>query len=186
MEHLLTSLSETLKQLRKERGWSLDVAAKATGISKAMLGQIERCESSPTLTTLWKLAKGYEVPLSVLIDEGDDEAVGHPVKRKPTPDSMWVATLFKETEQVPFEWLELTFPQGYERESVPHQSGVIEHVVVKSGSIEVCVEGQSHLLNAGETLRFYADRSHSYRNVAEGDTVIHNLIYYPQKHAGQP
>ncbi|MEZ8384857.1 helix-turn-helix domain-containing protein, partial [Vibrio splendidus] len=43
-----------LKRLRQEKGWSLDKTAKETGVSKAMLGQIERGESSPTVAKLWQ------------------------------------------------------------------------------------------------------------------------------------
>ena len=53
MENLARFLSTTLKQLRQQRGWSLSRLAEATGVSKAMLGQIERNESSPTVATLW-------------------------------------------------------------------------------------------------------------------------------------
>ena len=49
-------LSATLKTLRQQRGWSLSRLAEETGVSKAMLGQIERNESSPTVATLWKIA----------------------------------------------------------------------------------------------------------------------------------
>ena len=49
MENLARFLSTTLKQLRQQRGWSLSRLAEATGVSKAMLGQIERNESSPTV-----------------------------------------------------------------------------------------------------------------------------------------
>lgn len=45
MENLARFLSTTLKQLRQQRGWSLSRLAEATGVSKAMLGQIERNES---------------------------------------------------------------------------------------------------------------------------------------------
>lgn len=54
MENLARFLSITLKQLRQQRGWSLSRLAEATGVSKAMLGQIERNESSPAVATLWK------------------------------------------------------------------------------------------------------------------------------------
>lgn len=45
MENLARFLSTTLKQLRQQRGWSLSRLAEATGVSKAMLGQIERNEA---------------------------------------------------------------------------------------------------------------------------------------------
>ncbi len=47
-------LAATLKTLRQQRGWSLSRLAEETGVSKAMLGQIERNESSPTVATLWR------------------------------------------------------------------------------------------------------------------------------------
>ena len=46
-------IAQHLKALRKAQGLSLDSVAKLTGVSKAMLGQIERQESSPTISTLW-------------------------------------------------------------------------------------------------------------------------------------
>ena len=51
-------LATTLKTQRQVRGWSLSKLAEETGVSKAMLGQIERNESSPTVSTLWKIATG--------------------------------------------------------------------------------------------------------------------------------
>lgn len=60
-------LAATLKHLRQQRGWSLSRLAEETGVSKAMLGQIERNESSPTVATLWKIATGLNVPFSAFI-----------------------------------------------------------------------------------------------------------------------
>lgn len=59
-------LSSALRQLRQANGWSLTLTAERTGVSKAMLGQIERGESSPTVATLWKIATGFNVPFSFL------------------------------------------------------------------------------------------------------------------------
>lgn len=41
--------------------------AELTGVSKTMIGQIERGESTPTITTLWKIANGLKVSFSELI-----------------------------------------------------------------------------------------------------------------------
>ena len=60
-------LAATFKTLRQQRGWSLSRLAEETGVSKAMLGQIERNESSPTVATLWKIATGLNVPFSAFI-----------------------------------------------------------------------------------------------------------------------
>ncbi|MBS0638148.1 MAG: helix-turn-helix transcriptional regulator, partial [Verrucomicrobia bacterium] len=67
-------ISHALKALRKERGWSLDKTASETGVSKAMLGQIEREESSPTIATLWKIANGFNIPFSTFIVDCSPDA----------------------------------------------------------------------------------------------------------------
>ena len=72
-------LATTLKALRQARGWSLSKLAEETGVSKAMLGQIERNESSPTVSTLWKIATGLNVPFSAFITpESEPQAVFDP------------------------------------------------------------------------------------------------------------
>lgn len=67
MKNINNHISLTLKALRSERGWSLDKTAEKTGVSKAMLGQIERGESSPTIATLWKIASGFNTSFSGMI-----------------------------------------------------------------------------------------------------------------------
>lgn len=54
MDAMSSRISENLRQIRKEKKLSLDSMAEQTGVSKSMLGQIERGESSPTVATLWK------------------------------------------------------------------------------------------------------------------------------------
>ena len=73
MENLARFLSATLKQLRQQRGWSLSRLAEATGVSKAMLGQIERGQSSPTINILWKISTGLKIPLSFFCKQEEAE-----------------------------------------------------------------------------------------------------------------
>lgn len=63
------NIGKHLKNIRQNRELSLDEAAEMTGVSKPMLGQIERGQSSPTITTLWKIATGLKVPLSSFLQE---------------------------------------------------------------------------------------------------------------------
>ena len=61
MDAMSSRISENLRQIRKEKKLSLDSMAEQTGVSKSMLGQIERGESSPTVATLWKIATGLHI-----------------------------------------------------------------------------------------------------------------------------
>src|SRR5579863_3715030 len=62
-------VAENLRQRRKARGMSLDDLARASGVSRAALSQIETCKSNPTVGLLWKIAVGLGVPFAELIGE---------------------------------------------------------------------------------------------------------------------
>lgn len=178
-------LAERLRGLRRGRGWSLDRAAQACGVSKAMLGQIERGESSPTVATLWKIATGFGCSLSSFLEAppaGGDAPLfrrAGELRARPARDDMLVAPLFPYEPRFGFELLELTLLPGYVRHSEPHAAGVVEHVIVVDGALEVLVEGAWRALARGEAVRFAADRPHGYRNLGAAPAVAHNLIHYP-------
>ena len=175
-------LASTLKNLRQAKGWSLSRLAEATGVSKAMLGQIERNESSPTVATLWKIATGLNVPFSTFIAPPQS---GAPHAYDPDRQAMVVTPLFPWDGQLHFDLFSITLAPGAISESTPHESGVIEHVVVISGTLEMCLNEQWQTVMAGSGVRFAGDEAHAYRN-STGETVhFHSLIHYPkEKKAG--
>ena len=187
MQELNQYLSQSLKQIRSEKGWSLDRSAKETGVSKAMLGQIERGESSPTVATLWKIASGFNTSLSTFLEPTPKEQQGTLIRsttalrQQPASDQMLVATLFPYEQRFGFEMFELTLSPGYQRTSEPHESGVTEHVVMLSGTMELLVNGEWLPLKQGDAVRFAADQTHGYRNLSESPAVFHDLIYYNRR-----
>ncbi len=56
------------KKIRQEKNLSLDQSTEITNISKNMLSQIERGETNPTISTLWKITTGLKVSLTELIE----------------------------------------------------------------------------------------------------------------------
>lgn len=177
-----------LRAMRQGRSWSLDRAAQATGVSKAMLGQIERGESSPTVATLWKIAAGFDTSFSALLEDAP-EADGVLLRSSagsdwPTDDgSIQVRSLFPYDPALGIEFFVIELQPGACHQSVPHAAGVTEHVIPVSGSLEVCVDGRWQAVACGEGLRFAADRPHAYRNPGREPVLFHNLIHYRQ---GQP
>ena len=181
-------LARTLRALRSEHGWSLDRTAQETGVSKAMLGQIERGESSPTIATLWKIASGFHTSLSSFLypappvtTEGVVYRSASALRGQPGSDDMLVAPLFPYEPSFRFELFELTLLPGYERHSEAHEAGVVEHVIVLSGALEVLIESTWAPLAQGDAVRFPADRPHGYRNLHAEPAVFHNLIHYEQR-----
>lgn len=183
MQDISRYLASKVKELRQQKGWSLDQAAKETGVSKAMLGQIERGESSPTVARLWKIASGFHCSLSSLIEPAPAEQQtlkrqAASLRQQPSAGEMLVAPLFAYDASMGFELFELTLAPGYERISEPHEAGVTEHVVVISGQMQLLLENEWQTLEPGDAVRFAADCHHGYRNLGNEPAVFHDLIHY--------
>ena len=141
MIEIFNRIASTLKTLRKERGWSLDKTAQETGVSKAMLGQIERAESSPTIAILWKIASGFDVPFSLFVaDKQRDYSTGKTKPLHPSDNKILVLPLFPYDEETRCEIFVIQLLPGCEHLSSSHKPGVIEHVLVAEGAIEVLLK----------------------------------------------
>ncbi|KGE77737.1 XRE family transcriptional regulator [Halomonas sp. ND22Bw] len=188
MQEISQHIAERLRTLRRAEAWSLDRTARETGVSKAMLGQIERGESSPTVATLWKIASGFRVPFSGLFEPEavapDAGVAGAAHQAAPASEGdavgMSAVPLFAFDPVLGFELLVGTLAAGAVSESAPHAPGVVEHLVVVEGELEVRVDGVWRRLTAGEGLRFAADRPHAYRNPGSGPVRFHDVIHYPR------
>ena len=66
-------LAANLRDARRAQGLSLDAVAKLSGVSRSMVSQIERGESSPTVATLWNLTQALQVDFAGLL-EGKPQA----------------------------------------------------------------------------------------------------------------
>ncbi len=64
---LTSVLGANLRRLRIRRGLALERLARASGVSRATLGQIELGQSRPTMNDVWKIARSLSVPFSALI-----------------------------------------------------------------------------------------------------------------------
>lgn len=186
MQEINQNLAKHLKQQRQQKNWSLDRTASETGVSKAMLGQIERGESSPTITTLWKIASGFNISLSSLIEPptASSDATVIPLvlaqHKYLANDNAPVPPIFPYDPRFGFEMFEFILDAGVERLSEAHRPGVTEHVVVISGTIQLLINDEWLTLTQGEAIRFAADKPHGYRNSTDHAAVFHNIIHYGQ------
>lgn len=149
-----------------------------------MLGQIERGESSPTIATLWKIASGFDVSFSSFVEDQDqiDPTIIHRhgtlQHLHPQDDKIRVMPLFPYDESLKMEVFIIELFPGCTHLSPPHQSGVIEHVIVSSGTMEVLINDVWHSLEQNEGLRFPADQPHGYRNLNQTRATFHDIIHY--------
>lgn len=185
MNHLQEIISRNLKNLRKSKGWSLDKTSENTGISKAMLGQIERKESSPTISTLWKIATGFKVSFSSLISDAYcpqtkiiDENT--PKQIHPEDDKLLVTSIFPFDPELSFEIFILNLLPNCSHISSPHEDNVTEHIIVTKGKMEVLIDSTWKSLGVHDAIKFKANSVHGYRNLSDEEAICHNIIYYGQ------
>ncbi|MFC3853416.1 helix-turn-helix domain-containing protein [Salinispirillum marinum] len=184
MESVNQKLGNHLRQRRMEKQLSLDQAAAQTGVSKAMLGQIERGESSPTIATLWKIATGLHLSFSTLTQNLLPEPVSAlrgsiEAERIPTANTdIQVTTLFPFDPTLGFEVMSLLLQPGSQSMSEPHDAKVTEHCIVVSGTLDFLLNNEWITLQAGEAIRFAADQPHGYRNSGNVPTFFHDIIHY--------
>jgi len=175
-ENVNKAIGSQLKLARNNKGWSLDTTSRYTGVSKAMLGQIERGESSPTVARLWKIANGFHLPLSYFfgIIADNDETLGV----LNTEKGITIATLFPFDIETKIEVFSLVLSPSHQQMSSPHNYGVIEHILVMEGGIEYYLDGTWHFLHKGERAKFHANKKHGYRNMSDKPAVFQNIISY--------
>ncbi len=162
-----------LKAIRKQRQLSLDAVAKLTGVSKAMLGQIEREESSPTIAKLWQIASGLETSFSAFFTQTPE-----PDEHQYFPDpDMKVKSIFPYNPAVNYEIHEITLTNHHCQMSDAHAPGVIESIIVLQGDMEVLNDGHWEPVKQGKSLRFCADQPHGYKAITK-TAVFQNIVSY--------
>jgi transcriptional regulator with XRE-family HTH domain len=178
-----------LRRLRTERGLSLEGLARLSGVSRAMLGQIELGQSAPTINVLWKIARALELPFAALMSQ-PQEASGPRViraqrtKRLTSHDGGFSSrALFPFDEPRRVEHYELTLKGGAVEEAEAHAPGTKENLAVSVGEVEVVVGGVAHHLGTGDAISFDADVPHAYRNPGSADAVMYLVMTYvePQR-----
>ncbi len=69
------AVAQNIQRIRKGQKLSIDRAAELSGVSKSMLGQIERGGVNPTISVLSKIAHGLHVPLEQIIQHSGEDRV---------------------------------------------------------------------------------------------------------------
>lgn len=183
MEQNLLQIGERLKEIRKTKQLTLEDAAKLTGVSKPMLGQIERGQSSPTIHILWKISTGLKIPLSFFCRQQEMEYfVAKPETNPPLTEEnggMRAYPLFPFDPIRNIEVFLIEFDAGIQHRSLPHMEGVEEYILLVQGTLKMEIGGKEVFLQEKESLRFRADIPHIYHNLSEKTCLVYNVICYP-------
>lgn len=180
-----------LRRLRMRRGLSLEKLSQRSGVSRAMLGQIELGQSAPTINVLWKIARALDVTFATLIQAR--EAGGTMLMKKHQAKVLTSnGGVFSSRALFPFdgprraEFYELRLaPKGVE-DADAHAPGTVENLVVIEGTLDISISrhdgpAELHRLDAGDAILFEADVPHSYVNVGPKECVMYLVMTYAEQ-----
>jgi XRE family transcriptional regulator, regulator of sulfur utilization len=180
VDDILTLLPARLKAARRAQGLSLEAVSNLSGVSRSMVSQIERGESSPTIATLWNLTRALQVDFAGLLDArvNRDRIEVLRASEVPSFDNMGrgcrIRILSAPEEAGGHEVYDIAFDLGGVLKSQPHTRGVREQLTVLEGTVRVTSGSTSRLLNPGDTARYAADVEHAIE--AEGGAARVFLI----------
>lgn len=176
-------IGRNLLAIRKARSLSLDQVSELTGVSKAMIGQIERGDSSPTISVLWKIVNGLHISFTSLIEEDAPRVTFSRFEGlEPFLEEEGLYRAFPIipfNQQKKFEIYTIEMEQGCSHDSEPHNEGVEEYILMIQGELLLTIQHETYQLNARDGIRFTADKPHTYQNISEGKTMYYTVIFYP-------
>ncbi len=164
---ILTRLPARLKEARRAMGLSLEAVANLSGVSRSMVSQIERGESSPTIATLWNLTRALQVDFAGLLDEPESAERVQVLRADTAPkienhgEGCHIRILSPPEDAGRHEVYDIRLDPGGALRSQPHGRGTVEHLTVVDGSVTVQSGAATETLKAGDTARYAADLPHS-------------------------
>ncbi len=184
MDTINSVVAANLKRLREQRKMSLDAVAKVSGVSKSMLGQIERGDVNPTISTVWKIAGGMKVPFTdfVNLPHADCETLDiremEPLLEDDGRYRNYPLVGFDEKRR--FEMLYIEMDPGSALAAEAHPKGTREFLTVFSGVLVVKVAGETLRAMPGGAIHFMADQPHRYENTGDAICKISMVLHYSE------
>lgn len=183
MDEINNVVSENLKFYRKQNGYSLEYLASLTGVSKAMLGQIERKESIPSLTTLWKIAQGLRLSFAELTSE---ILINH-VKKVPVERIEMIQSseygyiiypYFPFDIQKKFETNMICLESNGHLSGTPYGSNSTVYITVYDGHLTLEVDGECYTINAYDSIKFNGNVFHLFENHSNNECRFNMIVHY--------
>lgn len=181
-------IGTNMREIRKKAGLTLDVLAERSGVSKAMLSQIEAEKVNPTVATVWKISQGLGVDIDKLL-RGSSEAVRkfHVTTRDnlsvidTDEDGLHISVLTPIQLVEDLEMYLLTFAPGGALHSRAHFPKTEEFLTVIQGTVRVKVGDKNAVLSSGDFIRYNCDVEHHIENSHDGESVVHMVVRFHKR-----
>lgn len=165
---------ERVREMRKQRNYTLQELAEKSGLSIGLLSQIERGIVDPTVGTFWKICTALNVPIHHFFQGIEEE---HFVVRKDRRRLMELSDanvryhILSPNRAGKIEYLLVEIEPGemVEKELVSHAGE--ECGFVLQGEMKIILDQQEIILNEGDSICFPSTTPHRYVNIGDGVAV---------------
>lgn len=181
-DDITAALGRNLRRLRTRRGLSLERLARLSGVSRAMLGQIELGRSVPTILLLNKVAQALGAPLTAFIAAHGRSGLTV-LRREEARVLSSIDGGFRARTLAPAEspanggrsidFVEIRLRAGAEDRAAAHPAGTVKNLALAQGLLEIEAGGEGARLRDGDAVSFAADRPHVVRNIGDGEAVFY-------------
>jgi transcriptional regulator with XRE-family HTH domain len=175
------AIGARVKALREASSLSLRDLAERSGVSAPMLSQVERGETSPTLTVAARIARGLDLSLSQLLrlDESGsvtivragERAGGGNAKRGHRFEVLTAAQPGQRSE-LSRHTLAPAGATGASDDPPMHEPGSRETALVERGAVVLVCDGRRHELHEGDCVTFDADLPHHFENPTDAEAAF--------------
>jgi transcriptional regulator with XRE-family HTH domain len=182
LEVVTSRMCERLRQLRKQRRWTLEQLAAVSGVSRSMLSQIERGHANPTLAVAFRIARAFDRSLADLVgDSGPASAITVIRSSDPTYRFRWdaacrIRTLYPMQLEKGVEFYEVWLAPGEALKSAPHFAGTRELLTVGKGKVAVTSAKDRCEVDSGDSAHYPADVPHAVENVGHQEALLYLVV----------
>lgn len=174
-------IAENIKRIRKTQKMSIERTAENAGVSRSMLGQIERGEANPSAATLYKIASALKISMEDLfVHEPDTEdrlfrGIDSLAKRMDAGKVQQHTTIpYDEYLGLEQSRYDLFISGVYELP--PEKPNTVGYILVMGGSVNVTADEEGYRMEQWDVLRFHADRPCRMENMATATARV--LVTY--------
>jgi transcriptional regulator with XRE-family HTH domain len=168
----------SLRELREARGISMRTLATKSGLSANALSMIERGKTSPSVSTLYKLADALGVSITAFFGTESEKKQVVFLKADERVHMSFTRGIFEGLGGAQFSGRVEPFMLTLESGAVSGPHGIVhtghEFVFCLRGKLEYQVDKQVFQLEAGDSLLFASKLQHKWKN--PGNTVTTALI----------
>ena len=177
-EVMTSDLGTEIRGLRKARNLTLSDLAATSGLSVGYLSMVERQKAMPSIKALMSIAQALSVTIGWFFEAGTVHpqerglVVRRSRRRRIDYSTGIVDELLSPSLKGSLELVLCRLAPGASSGEEPYSHSSEEAGVIVRGRLELWVDGQSVLLESGDSFGFESSRPHRYRNPGPDETEV--------------